>query len=45
MFLISSSPILQNQEMNSANQPESEAHLLIRRGSVCAGNKAELLRG
>lgn len=45
MFLISSSLILHNQEMNSAEQPESEAHLLIRRGSVCAVNKAERLRG
>lgn len=45
MFLISSPLILQNQKINSAKQPESEAHLLIRRGSVCAVNKAELLRG
>lgn len=45
MFLISSSLILQNQEINSAQQPESEAHLLIRRASVCANNKAVSLRG
>lgn len=37
---ICSSVMLQNQEMNSAEQRECEADLLIGRGSVSAGTSA-----